>query len=67
MANERTGTVIVFKDGVSVDEAAHALSTIKNFIDFRMSTIDTGNEWSNLQRMIREFDPEWGGPTWYIP
>ena len=47
------GTVIVFKPGTTREEAKEALDIIKDQIDDYPS--------------IRSFDPQTGGPVWYIP
>lgn len=62
----RHGTVIVFKEGVSRDEAAHALSSIKEFIDLDQR-VQSENEWATINNMIEPFDPAWGFPVFYIP
>ena len=63
---DRIGTVIVFKEGVSPGEAAHALSSIKEFIDLDQR-IPSENEWATINNLVEPFDPAWGFPVWYIP
>ena len=49
----RSGTVLVFKEGVTEEQARKALEKLKALLDYTPR--------------INTFDPEWGGPVWYIP
>lgn len=50
----RVGAVLVFKAGVTQDEAEEALFKIRDMLDTQHSTY------------VEEFDPP-GWPVWYIP
>ena len=50
---EQTGAVLVFKDGVSPEEAQKALAKLQDILQY--------------QPNINTFNPNWGGPVWYIP
>ncbi|GAG34756.1 unnamed protein product [marine sediment metagenome] len=49
----RTGAVLVFKEGVNEEDAAKALEKLKALLDHTPR--------------VNTFDPEWGGPVWYVP
>ena len=51
--NEQLGTVIVFKPEVSEEEAKKALAKLAKLCQYQPS--------------INTFNPEWGGPVWYVP
>lgn len=55
----RLGTVLVFKDGTTEEEAAQALESIRRLLDVPKD--------HPMNYGIHEFDPTWGGPVWYIP
>ena len=75
---ERLGTVLVFKRGVSPEEAAAALNLIRGVLDLPKETTHY-EECAARRRMIpvtepfkmidkiHSFDPDMGGPVWYIP
>jgi hypothetical protein len=77
---KRLGTVLVFKEGVSKEEAAQHLARIAEVLDLPKSVTDYvpigppgGRRVKGVQRafkvpdIINEFDDEYGGPVWYIP
>ncbi len=49
------GTVIVFYEGLPEESAMHLLKMIKPYLD------------PSYHVFVSEFDPEHGGPVWYIP
>ena len=51
--DKQVGAVLVFKEGVSEKEAALALQKIKELL--------AGPP------QIASFNPDWGGPVWYVP
>jgi len=57
----RLGTLLVFKEGTTNEEAIEALEKIKDVLsdDYFVD--------SDPDSLIHGFDPEWGGPVWYIP
>ena len=72
MSQEKLGAVIVFTEDVDLDEAAEILTDLmqRGKIEYRKTT------WSHkFERYvnataydeIHSFNPEWGGPVWYIP
>lgn len=54
---DRMGTVLVFKEGIDLEEARRALESIR-------AVLDTSDEHTPS---IHFFDPSMGGPVWYIP
>jgi hypothetical protein len=52
-SKDQAGTVLTFKPGVSKQEAELALRQIQHLLEHRPS--------------VNMFNPEWGGPVWYIP
>lgn len=78
----RLGTVLVFKEGVSTEEAAAALAQIAEVLDLPDTTYVYRDEFCPKRRRtvcrqskrpheiadeVREFDEALGGPVWYIP
>jgi hypothetical protein len=70
----RAGATIVFKEGISADEAAKILAQIREHIDLP----DPNDKWmakaapsrvgqSAERILINEFDPQWGWPVFYVP
>ena len=51
---KQTGAVIVFGEGVTPEMVDQALENLAKEIDIQHD-------------VIREFNPEYGGPVWYIP
>ena len=49
----RYGSVVVFNSGVTITAAQVALESIQHLLDH--------------PPMVNEFDPEMGGPVWYVP
>lgn len=47
------GTVLVFKPGTTKEQAEKILATINEHLDWTPYPVG--------------FDPEYGGPVWYIP
>jgi hypothetical protein len=52
-SKHQAGTVLVFKPGVTKNEASLALRQIQHLLEH--------------PPQVNMFDPEWGGPVWYIP
>ncbi len=50
---KQMGAVLVFKPGVPLIDARAALETLQNLLEVRPC--------------IKSFNPEHGGPVWYIP
>jgi hypothetical protein len=59
MSKVRKGAVIVFKEGMSDEDCRKALKRIADVLD--------DNVYANRNSSIREFEPQYGGPVWYIP
>jgi hypothetical protein len=51
-SSKLTGAVLVFRAGINKDDARVLLSQLNGSLE---------------SSEIREFDPQWGGPVWYIP
>jgi hypothetical protein len=49
----QTGAVLVFKPSVSPEQAAEVLKALHYLLEY-------------VPR-VNEFNPEWGGPVWYVP
>lgn len=47
------GSVLVFREGISKEEAYEAIRKIYPLLEYMPA--------------INEFDPYWGDPVWYIP
>jgi hypothetical protein len=72
----RHGAVLVFKEGVTSEQAAKALAKLKSVLAVPETTIDfvrSGNKARMVEKpftfasMVESFDDTWGGPVWYIP
>jgi len=73
------GCVLVFREGISKAEAAAALEQIADVLELPDTTptyeyaegsrrvTKMGSRPFMMADKIQEFDPEWGGPVWYIP
>lgn len=50
------GTVLVFKQGLTKEEIEARLRQIADIVDedYRQTT-------------VHSFNPDWGGPVWYVP
>lgn len=57
---KRIGAIVVFKSGVTEEQAREALRKIKDLVD---PTYYVGFE----APPINVYDDRFGGPTWYIP
>lgn len=71
------GALLKFKDGVSQAEAIAALKTIKHLLD-----LPEGGQWVDNREagttrwvpgplkgtdIVKAYNPDHGGPVWYIP
>ena len=66
MARKRYGAVVVFKEGMSRPEAERALLNMAD--DGGRSAIDEETYRSVTRgNRVEKFDPDEGGPVWYIP
>lgn len=77
------GCVLVFREGLSKEDAVRALNSISHVLQLPATTYgteDTGQRTQYGQKVVRsvtrpfrmadkihEFNPEHGGPVWYIP
>jgi hypothetical protein len=50
---EQAGVLLVFKEGVSAEEAQKALEALRALLDY--------------QPRVQTFNPDWGYPVFYIP
>jgi len=55
----QAGVVLVFKEGVSREEAQSRLEALKDILDL--------NYYLSGMPPVQEFNPAWGGPVWYVP
>ncbi len=60
----RHGTLLIFKEGVTPEEAERRLSGISDILEDgdQLHTHEPGD-----CRFVNEFDSEQGWPVWYIP
>lgn len=56
---EQAGTVLVFKPGVTQEQAEKRLKALSDILD--------GDYYVGSKPRVETFNPEWGGPVWYIP
>lgn len=47
------GAVVTFKEGTTEEEAKAALEKIADLLDY--------------PAQVNSYDPDWGGPVWYVP
>lgn len=50
---KQAGAVLVFKPGVTPEEAAKALKALEALLEYTPR--------------VNTFNPDWGGPVWYVP
>ena len=55
----QSGAVLVFREGVTREEAEKAIATLKALLD--------PTYWTRELPKVHEFNPDHGGPVWYIP
>lgn len=55
----QNGAVLVFKEGITKKQAEEALDKIKEVLD--------PEYWRWEMPPVHEFNPDHGGPVWYIP
>ncbi len=60
----RLGSVIVFKEGVTAEEAEAILLSLKDKVEI---PIDWETNEPSASRMLHSFNPNYGGPVWYVP
>ena len=60
MESTQTGAVLVFKPGVTKEEAAKRLEALRDIVDLDYY-------YPKGMPRINEFNPEHGGPVWYLP
>jgi hypothetical protein len=67
----QTGAVLIFKPGVSPEQAARALAQIQDLLELpNPDATWTPREWKGKQPVeciIHSYDPSIGSPCWYIP
>ncbi len=56
---EQVGTVLVFREGVCKEEVEHRLKELRDILD--------ETYWVGGKPPINSFNPQWGGPVWYVP
>ena len=59
--SKQVGAVVTFKLGTTKEQAERALLKLSAELD-----VGTYRELMK-RRLVQEFDPEMGGPVWYIP
>jgi len=55
----QTGTVLVFKEGVSKEKIRERLKALNDILDLKY--------YLDGKIHLNEFNPNWGGPVWYVP
>lgn len=58
---KRLGAVIIFREGVTREKAEAMLRGMED------AEVVEGSHWVGGKTPVEEFNPEWGGPVWYIP
>ncbi len=53
VSKDQAGTVLVFKPGVTKEQAQKALEKLRDLLEHSPH--------------VNTFNPEWGGPVWYVP
>jgi hypothetical protein len=70
------GAVIIFKDGVTPEQAAQIIESISGYIEMpdpaEMIKWNPKLAGMSVTRIIattfiRCFNPDWGSPVWYVP
>jgi len=68
------GTVLVFREGVSLKEAKAALAKIERWLDPKSNIVQKGEgvisfdeEHDYAPYVLREFDAAWSLPVWFLP
>jgi hypothetical protein len=62
--SKQRGTVLVFKPGTGMDVIRRALDQLAPILDERQFIDDAGRM---TPYRVWEFNPDHGGPVWYIP
>lgn len=57
----RLGAVIIFKPGMTRDQAQRALRTLE------ADGVIDGEAWVAKRTPVESFDDRVGGPVWYVP
>jgi hypothetical protein len=52
-SKDQAGAVLVFKPGVTKEQAQAALKKLQDLLEHTPH--------------VNTFNPEWGGPVWYVP
>lgn len=66
------GCVLVFKPGVDPDEVIARLKVLEDLVDTeyhindRDNVVPTADGRGAITR-LNSFNPNWGGPVWYVP
>jgi len=65
----RYGTVLVFKDGVSQAQAQKAVAALVDVLDpkYFVQFDPVKGKYVSRPAPVHAFNPEAGGPVWYIP
>ena len=63
---KQLGCVLIFRPEVSRSQAAAALEQLKSLLDIPNTPLSHLQSFE-MRDMLREFDPEWGFPVWYVP
>lgn len=58
--DNRVAALLYFKPGFTPQQIKHALTLIEGYLDHNATVDKTG-------MIVNEYDPDIGGPVWYIP
>lgn len=72
---KRIGTVLVFKKGVTSEQAKAALATIESLLESEFleypkksdGTTDYAATPDCVPALVTEYESDHGGPVWYVP
>ncbi len=69
MATVKRAALIHFEDHVSDEEARAALESIAGVLKtpFEYDWETKEQKDTTVGDYVNEYDPDWGGPVWYIP
>jgi hypothetical protein len=59
--------LVYFEDGTTVSQAKAVLRDLKDTLDNHQHPLDECDGAAIDHAIINEYDPQYGGPVWYIP
>ncbi len=65
MAKIKVGAVLVFRDGVTLEQASKAMAPLRGLLE--ECKLAGPPELRDRYAVVKEFDSQYGEPVWYIP